>query len=55
MTNEKLTLATEKVASIKDNDVQFGIWYLHHILERLKVTEAKYIYLRSNLLVPPTC
>jgi hypothetical protein len=39
MTNEKLTLATEKVASSKDNDVQIGILYLHHILERLKVTE----------------
>ena len=39
MTNEKLTLATEKVASNKDNDVQIGILYLHHILERLKVTE----------------
>ena len=39
MTNKKLTLATEKVASNKDNDVQIGILYLHHILERLKVTE----------------
>ena len=39
MTNKKLTLATEKVARNKDNDVQIGILYLHHILERLKVTE----------------